>query len=569
MNKYFSGLFSVFLRSFWKHYIAWSFIIISVYTLCYSWLIYTTHGEFVYVDTDCYTRALRIVDWMQNFEWQEKIFPYNNYPNGFVLHFTRINDIIWLIFTLPFLPFLPLKEAVFYGGFFFSPFFMILTLISVLWGIKPYIEKVKDNKLFFFLIFVFSMLFCCKLTSVFDFYRPDHHCLMGFVFSFVIAALLRSYKLKQNYKELFTAGILSGVGLWASSAPEGLYIAGTALLILTIDVIFSAKDSKNPMYYAMGFFYANLIAWLINPPLGGYGIFNNARLSVIHVALSALILASFIAFHFGNFHGKLKQISALCGFSALSAVIMLILFGTKNLFAPIYEEPVLKYFVPLITEMAPLDFILLPSVALGMIIASYMSFKLPHERCLSLLFLITAPLSMFVARFYIYYICAFAPLYAYGLITLFALKNKGDKYKSALFLYMVLPIFYFAWYEYKYERIQTVELKGVVLADTFNGPELTWIQNVDTVASPHHTNVEGIRDNRIMWFTTDENKLKELLKKREVNYITLYNVIESEYYANPDDNTDKLYGKVLTGKNTYPWMEKTDEKTYRINYDKF
>ena len=109
----------------------------------------------------------------------------------------------------------------------------------------------------------------------------------------------------------------------------------------------------------------------------------------------------------------------------------------------------------------------------------------------------------------------------------------------------------------------------MVLADTFNGPELTWIQNVDTVASPHHTNVEGIRDNRIMWFTTDENKLKELLKKREVNYITLYNVIESEYYANPDDNTDKLYGKVLTGKNTYPWMEKTDERTYRINYDKF
>lgn len=574
MKKYLSALFANFPNIFWYHYILWTLVFTSLFTISFMLLFYLDHGEFFYVDTDCYTRALRITDWLQNFQWKEKIFPFTNHPYGFVLHFTRISDIIWLIFTLPFIPFMALKEAVFYGGFFFSPFFLYLTLVSVLWGIKPYLKKTKNREIIFLSIFIFSILFCCKLSHAFDFYRPDHHGLMCFVFSYNISVILRSYIIKHNFSELFIAGVFTGCGLWASSAPEGLYIAGSALLILTTDVIFFKQNTKNPLYYALGFFYANLAAWLINPPFGGYTIPDNARLSVVHVVIAAFILVSFAVWHFANFKGKFKQIFSISGFALISALLLIILFGTETLFAPVYAEEVSKYFIPRINEMNSIirdNKFLLPPVLAGLLIISCFSVKNSPERCLFIMYLITAPLGVLIARFYAYYLCIWLVLYAFGLTILIKQKNenKDNKYKIAAFIYLIWPIFYLASFDFQPDIIPADKLNGVVLTDIFRGPELVWKQNIDTVASPYHTNIEGIRDNHVMWFTSDENELKRLLKKRDVNYITLPQSAELCYYNDPENNTDKLYGKVLTGKDIYPWMEKTGKRTYRINYDKF
>lgn len=571
MKKSLSGLSADFLQNFWQHYITWSFIITAIYTVCYTMLIYTTHGEFFYIDPDSYTRALRIVDWLQDFQWQEKIFPYTNHPDGFILHFTRINDIIWLIFTSPFLLFFSLKDAVFYGGFLFSPFFLFLTLATALWGIKPYIEKIKNKELFFFIIFVFSILFCCKLTIAFDFQRPDHHSFMCFIFTFVISAVLHSYQ-KQNYKELFFAGVFTGCGLWASSAPEGLYVAFTALLILTIESIFRKQNTLCPLIYSLGLFYATTVAWLINPPYEGYFALNNARLSIIHVLLTALILLSFAILYFGNFKSKTKQISALGTSAILSFLFMLFVFGSNNLFADMFEEPVLKYFVPYINEMQKMfdmSTFLLPTIIIGLIILLLLPYKQPFALSLLLLYFSTAPLSIFVIRFYQYYLMVWLFLYSFGLFLLFERKDMSDKYKILTFIYVVWPVFYLASFDFQPYNHNIPNMQGVILADTFRGPEIVWEKNADTVGSPYHNNVKGIKDNHTLWFTSDEEELKSLLKKRKITYVTLYNVTEAPYYISPDDNTDKLYGKVLTGKNIYPWMEKTDERTYLINYNKF
>ncbi len=566
-----SKIFADFLDSFWKHYAVWTFLLTLYFTGLYAWLFYASRGDFFYVDTDCYTRALRIVDWLQNFEWQEKIFPYTAHPQGFVLHFTRISDIIWLLFSLPFMPFMPLKEAVFYGGFFFSPFFLFLTVWAVLWGVKPYLEQSKDKQALFASVFLFSFIFCCKLTHAFDFYRPDHHAMMCFVFSFAISAVLRSY-VKTNKTELSLAGIFTGIGLWASSAPEGLYIAAVILLILSVDMIFFGLSNKIPLYYSAGLFYATATAWIINPPYGGWSVIDNARLSVLHVALCGLIYASFAIFRFFNINGKIKQISALGGMAIISAILLYFVFGSEALFAPIYAEPVLKYFLPRINEMRSiieLNKFLLPPVLVGAVIIYFLSAKTSHTRCLWLLYFLTAPIGVMVARFYAYYLSVWLVLFAFGLFALAKQKNNGDKYKTILFIYVVAPIFYLTSFNFEPQKILMPEVSGVVLTDTFRGPELVWRQGVDTVSSPYHTNVKGINDEHEMWFTTNEKRLKKLLKRHHVNYVVLPDTIKSKYYIEPEDNTDKLYGKVLTGKNLYPWMERTAINTYRINYDKF
>lgn len=160
-------------------------------------------------------------------------------------------------------------------------------------------------------------------------------------------------------------------------------------------------------------------------------------------------------------------------------------------------------------------------------------------------------------------------LYSFGLIAISGLINKSNKYKIIAFVYVIWPIFYLLSFDYYPNKIDMPKMSGVALTDTFRGPELVWRQNVDTISSPYHTNVEGIGNSHTMWFTTDENTLKELLLKHEVSYIYLPNIKISKYYINPDENTDKLYGKVLTGKDEYKWMQKISDRLYKVNYADF
>lgn len=563
-----------FLNSFGKHYIFWTFLLTVLVTLL-QMLFFALEGNgFFYVDTDCYMRALRITDWLQNFSWDEKIFPYTNPPDGFVLHFTRICDVIWLIFSLPFMPFMHLKEAVFYGGFCFSPFFMFLTLCSVLWGIKPYSANRAHKEELLVSVLVFSAVFCCKLIDEFDFYRPDHHSLMCFVFTFGIAAVLRSYLL-QNKRELFAAGVLAGLGLWASSAPEGLYAAGVVLFVLTAEAVFDGRTQK-PLFYSLGLFYAVLAAWLINPPYGGYRVTDNLRLSVIHVTLCGFMLLSYAVWHCGSFKSRTGRALIISAAAIISSGLLLILFGAKTVFAPVYEPHVYKYFVSSISEMMNIfvvnsGFLLLPVLA-GALIIPFLFRRKKVFLCLGILYLFTSLPGTLVSRFYIYYLPVWLFIYAFGLDCFMQKKEEGIKYKIAAFVYVVWPVFYLASFTSCPAQIvnpRTLGISGTVLAHVTYAPQLVWYKNVDTVGSPYHTNVEGIIDNHIMWFTPDEGELKTLLKKRGVTYVTLYGIKSFDYYPDPENNTDKLYGKVLTGKDLYPWLEETDKYTYRVNYEKF
>ena len=72
-----------------------------------------------------------------------------------------------------------------------------------------------------------------------------------------------------------------------------------------------------------------------------------------------------------------------------------------------------------------------------------------------------------------------------------------------------------------------------------------------------------------MWFTTDEKELKSLLKQYNVHTLYLPHQSFSNFYINPYYNLDKLYGKVMTGEEIYPWMDKIGESHYVVNYDKF
>lgn len=574
MIKYLKNFLSGFYDTLWKDYIFWLILFSFVAVINYVAIFYITKGEFFYEDTDCYMRAIRIEDWWQNFQWAETVFPFSNPPHGFVLHFTRINDVIWSLFSLPLALFMPAKDAIFYGGFAFSPLFMTLSILSIFWGVRPYIPQFKQRNLLFLFTIIISLILLHKLTNRFDFSSPDHHSLMAFVYSFNLAVLMRSF-IKTNSWQMFFAGIIAAMGIWASSAIEGFSVVFPFLLLISLDWIFSPSHRHAPLFYTLGLFLGTLAAWLINPPYGGYAVMDISRLSVIHVALTALIFMSYLVLTSLNLIKYRNKIFALIAAAFASALIMLCTFGTSTLVSPVYNPDVYAHFIPRIAEMKHSEGYSLIIIFASLCICTYF---LWHSKCrqlyiinLSIITLLTSIIAFLIARYFIYQISLFAMLNILFIITCTYVSEKKRLYKYITITYTLGLIFYLYSFNYIPSLRTIPQLPGkIVLCNLFNAPMITYYQNLDTVGSPYHSNIEGVVDNHTMWYTTDEAELKRLLQKHQVTTIYLSpSSCSDNYYIKPKENTDKLYGKIISGKNVYPWLEKIAENLYTINYDKF
>ena len=107
-------------------------------------------------------------------------------------------------------------------------------------------------------------------------------------------------------------------------------------------------------------------------------------------------------------------------------------------------------------------------------------------------------------------------------------------------------------------------MKETALINLFYAPQLVFFQNIDTVGGPYHTNIEGIVDNHTLWFSDDEAEIISLLKKHNVHSI----YVKYDEETDPEKHTDQLFGKIMSGKNLYPWLIKIDDGHYEVDYNK-
>ncbi|MBP5353073.1 MAG: hypothetical protein J6Y91_04845, partial [Alphaproteobacteria bacterium] len=370
---------------------------------------YVEVGHLFYDDTDSYMRLLRISDWLANFEWSERLFPYTNPPSGFELHFTRIMDVIWVVLSVPFMVFMPLKEALFYGGYLISPLFLVLVMFTLVQYYKAVLPPMHGQKIFFLFGVVYSLMLILKLSDVFDFYRPDHHAVMCFFFVYNVCVILHGYRQK-NLWQYAGAGFLIGLGVWASSAIEGFMIVAALLSVLCVEWIFGQRSTKYLVFYTLGFFAALTLAWLINPPLGGLMVLNNTRLSLIHVVAAALIFLSFLFIDWRHPHRTGVKIIYLVGTAAVSIMLMILIFGWKQFTVPVYQPLVKQYFLPHITEMFPawkFPFLIYSYIFCWVeiiILLALSKFRLPDLNLLAFLTVFISIYSLLVVRFYPYFL---------------------------------------------------------------------------------------------------------------------------------------------------------------------
>ena len=553
-----------------NHYIWWAFVLVILITLFNIGCFLQESGSLFYTDSDCYTRALRIIDWLKDFQWAEKLFPYFNPPYGFELHFTRICDVIWLALATPFMLFLPLKEAVFYGGMVFSPLFMALALAVVLWGLKPYLPKMKNQHITFIIFSLTALCLFDKLSDIFNFSRPDHHSLMCFIVCCALAMILRN-QIRQKPKSLFWLGVLCGCGLWASSALEGLFVVAIVLSVLAVNRIFYRHSALELLYYAIGLFLCVMFAWIINPPLNGWLAVDINRLSIVHVVLTALMVSAFWALTWFRDENRLWQICYFGIAAMVCALLMLLIFGSERLFVSVYNPEVYKVFIQEIDEMQHQTFwdYATPSFVFGALIMGYLIYisrgRQAYVVQLLIFFAVITTAALIYRRFYQYYIAIFVVLYGIGLFLLMFAAAKSEKGKLGALLYVLFPVFYLNAFYPAPQKTEFPPLKANALVYIFKAPELMFYQGVDTVGGPYHTNVEGIVDNRLIWTSEDEEEVKNLLKKHQVRSIYLSDCKNCE----AEKHTHQLFGQVISGQNLYPWLNKIGDGHYEIDYTKF
>ena len=173
-------------------------------------LLCVSNGDFL--DTDSYTHALRLMDFIQSGSWRETLYMHDNCPFGQVLPYTRITDMFLYVTTLPFLPFMELKQAVLFGGFLYNPVIACLSAVALIWSGRSFFSpllRATSSLLYFILPDAITLFFAG---------RPDHHVLLNLLLIVLLGCLLRGAKTQKTayYK---AAGVFGGLAVWAT--PEG------------------------------------------------------------------------------------------------------------------------------------------------------------------------------------------------------------------------------------------------------------------------------------------------------------------------------------------------------------
>jgi len=500
-----------------------------------------------YLDTDNYFHALRLIEAFDHGYWFEHVFVYTNYPFGEVSHWTRALDIVWFILALPFLLFYQVRDAVFYSGLLITPLFFSLGVFYLLKAGRFFLS-IKYRFLTAVLILIQANVMRVVVLN-----RPDHHAALFFLTAYLFYKILKFIK-KGRIKDLTVAAIMASFSLWM--AAEGIFLFLTTASFLFYGVCFLGYQYKNfarfCFVYALGctFFFA------INPPYQGYLFIDNGRLSLFYVMafwfLNAVILVG------GRFEPLLKKIVIL---SSGGLILIGVYYGCGWLLSPLDERLVVP-FISRISEMTSGNIYTMayPSAALICAVTLFRQYKNNGQFIFLLINLLLFSILTAISMRFLPY----SGVYAAFMLSFFVSLANRKKFWTICFVSLEFVTFtiHALFTEMKPVPVLTVpadELtklpQGTIATELFYAPYIIWFGGHSVIASPYHRNVEGILDNHRIFFSSDENEVKALIKKHQVKYIFLPVGLDETYYQNPLKNCDKLYGQIL-GCHNYPqWLK--------------
>lgn len=495
-------------------------------------------------ETDNYTHALRLTDFILSKSWAEILYRHDNYPFGQILHFTRINDLALLLPTLPFLPFFDLKEAVRHGCFLYQPMMAVLSAAALVWAGRAFMPPI---------VRAVSVLFYFCPPAIYSLLvagRADHHVFLNLSWIAALGCLLYGFK-TQRIRWFKRAGALAGVSVWIS--PEGFLMQLAVTAGLVAGWLFKIQNMRQIFLFAFYSFLSAAVCLILNPPMQGILFADNGRLSVLLVVVFGLAAAVFaverrlekkkiVTTFFGRFF-------SLAFLTLWSFGIELFLFGEKVFASPIPPE-LFEVWAMHITELQPTlfnpKFLLLvnfPSIIATL--AGIMFFRRADTRRKKALLATGLPCFCFLtAALFSYRFARIATPFAvieFGIAVAAAggarvLTKKavaaGLRVSAFLIIAAELSVLFYGSYltekNLEKERMRAADYlpylsskDGAVLTSSSWGPEVAWGTGRPVVGSPYHSNAQGILDTYETLYATDMNRVEELLRRHEVVSIVL------------------------------------------------
>lgn len=550
-----------------------------VFAVCFVliWQVYLIcRSQATLSETDNFTHALRLVDFISSGSWAEIMYMHDNYPFGQMLHFTRITDMFLFAASLPFLPFTDVKQAVFYGCFLYQPLIAGLSAAGLIWAEKAFFGPALR-------IFSLTLYFCqFPILSLFTAGRADHHVLLNLLIIITVGSLMHGFK-TGRIAFFKTAGIFAGLSVWAT--PEGFLAAVLTTAGMVLSWLLKCQSMRQIRIFCQYFFLTAAVCLIINPPMQGMLFADNGRLSVLLVTVCGVMTASFYMEEFlekekfiSSFFGRFLTISFL---ALVSLGFTLFLFGAEKVFGSPIPPELYEIWAKHITELYPtftsnsaiVKFDGIPLLACALGLAAFWFAPLRYKK---LMMTIGVPVLFFafmtlLSRRFARTASVFAALMITAALNVFYNKITFLQKESVrmfliipLICYLLCSLLFLTAVSYDIQSGSQAAItkpeeympyiskeKGSILTSSSRGPETVWGAEIPVIGSPYHSNAEGITDAYNILYGTDPVEIQKLLKKRRVKTILL----DNPYYYLPQQLKEKLVfnpltfvGKLLTQK---------------------
>jgi len=547
------------------------------------------------VDGDSYARILRVLRLLETGDWFDVSLPRANAPFGGSVHWTRILDLVILAFSLPFLPFVELQQAIYLSCVIIGPVQHIVLVVAVIWAARALVSH-QAACLAGALTTVQVGIFIYSTVG-----RADHHVLFAIFFILSIgymARLLAEPNSQRAATQAFFSGLAIAGGLWIG--PEALFLLAICLLAGGLPWLTGqmrlAVLNRNLLF---GLSVGLSVVLLIERGIGGFLEIQYDRVSIVHFALSVLVLAFWMLIarteRVWGTATTPKRLGIALGGAFLTIGILITLFPSVYLGPMANVDPVFRDIFKKIMEFASITdlphFVLYLGgtvFALPWVCFRIGQTKAPEKRwawgLLAIGLIVYIPLTIDSIRSCIYTGLFSAILVADLVIatdryinrTYRGLKRSVTLASALIFLIVgpfslgsllvhaqttekkrysesqnSCPIYQFT--EYLGSNSTDQHIHTILTSPNF-GPEIMYRTPHYVLGTMHHPNTDGIKAGKKIMESRDNHVALKIIQHRKIDMLLICEDSGSNGYVEDRSDDSILFNRVLAG-NLPDWLK--------------
>lgn len=545
---------------------------------------------------DGYMRLVRIGELLDGTGWHESLIARSNAPYGDPLHWTRPMDVIILALAALASPFTDDAQALFFAGAVSSPIVAFVACIAVAWAARPVLGRDRA------ILAVFIFLIQPGIVSYTMLGRADHHSLQFVAFILCIGATVRLLADRRSVRTAVAAGAIYGLALWVSI--ELLLLVGLCQATLAAVWLWRDRTFTRTQLIVGGAFLATvLLALFIERPIAGWFDIEYDRLSIVHVALAAIVTGFWLAL-FQNGHNRTDDslrgrmaVAGIAGVASLGVFGLLFPAFFAGPFAtvdprilPIWHDQVAELRPLLPTDMKSLGRFLF-FIGAGLPCLIFMGVILWRERnhpasirwafltlvlgvyfILSLKHLRFAPFAEIASVWVLAEMVGRLMKWSEHILTgarQFAVKCGATFFitlgalMSGTFVLAVTPDKAVDGKHPECEIANIADLLNdrnglganpVVVGGLLDhGPEILYRTRHSVVGAPYHRNGDGIWDSYRLLAATDDAESRAIVERRDIGIIVICPSVAERRFYSDDDEPNRLYSRLLAD-NPPDWL---------------